>query len=520
MFTTGIPHLGLAFFSAASTLVAVPTAVQIFAWIGTMWKGRPQLRLPMLHILGFFVTFVIGGLTGVMVAVVPFDWQAHDTAFVTAHLHYVLFGGFVFPILAALYYWLPHLTGRRRFFRIGEIAFVIIFIGFHGTFLAMHWVGLLGQRRRIWTYDADAGWTTINLISSISGFLVAFGLAIILIEVILNFFVAVRGQRNPWRAGSLEWAMMTPPAAYNFASLPHVETREPLSADPEIPVRLARGEGYLGTPRDNRRETLTVETATGAPDSLVIYPGNTHLPILMAAVTGAFFVSFLLKVYWLTPVALAGVAAFACRWVWVLGNRRDRGPEEVGLGIALPHASEVDRSPGWWGSIFLLVANAVFFGSLIFGYAFLFTVAPGWPPPRWFETSLLQLIAGVAGGGIAAAGMRLAIRSNRRGDSAVPGIALSGAGTLAVLVALAALLWRIPPPSEHAYNATLLVLGGYGAFHALLAMLMLGFLAARIVHGFVSPQRRAELPIVSLWVDYMAVICVLTLGVAHLPGMV
>src|SRR6056297_348255 len=233
MFTTGIPHMGLAFFSAASTLVAVPTGVQIFAWIGTLWKGRPDLRLPMLHILGFFATFVMGGLTGVMVAVVPFDWQAHDTAFVTAHLHYVLFGGFVFPILAGVYYWLPLFTGHRRFFRLGEIAFGLIFVGFHGTFLGMHWVGLLGQRRRIWTYDTDAGWTTINLISSVSGFLLAFGLAIVLLEVVLNFFVAARGRRNPWHANSLEWAMMTPPPAYNFASLPHVETREPLSDDPE-----------------------------------------------------------------------------------------------------------------------------------------------------------------------------------------------------------------------------------------------------------------------------------------------
>ncbi len=168
MFATGIPHMGLAFFSAASTLVAVPTGIQIFAWLGTLWKGQPRLTLPMLYIIGFFFTFVMGGLTGVMVAIVPFDWQAHDTAFVTAHLHYVLFGGFVFPMLAGLYYWLPQFTGRKRFFRIGEMAFWLIFLGFNGAFLAMHWVGLLGQRRRIAWYPEDAGWTEINLISSIS----------------------------------------------------------------------------------------------------------------------------------------------------------------------------------------------------------------------------------------------------------------------------------------------------------------------------------------------------------------
>jgi cytochrome c oxidase subunit I+III len=205
--------------------------------------------------------------------------------------------------------------------------------------------------------------------------------------------------------------------------------------------------------------------------------------------------------------------------VWVLGHRHDLGAEDVGLGISLPRASEVDHSPGWWGSLFLLVANAVFFGSMIFGFGFLFTVAPGWPPPKWLEPSLAELIGGVVGAAIAAGGMRLAIGGNRRGGSAWPGLALSGAGTLAVLLALTALLVRTPSPTEHAYNATLFVLAGYGVFHALVPMLMLCFLAARLVGGFVSPKRRAELPIVGLWVDYMAVVAVLALIVAHLSGL-
>ncbi|WP_375259656.1 cytochrome c oxidase subunit I [Citreimonas sp.] len=518
MFTTGIPHMGLAFFSAASTLVAVPTGVQIFAWIGTMWKGRPDLRLPMLHILGFFATFVMGGLTGVMVAVVPFDWQAHDTAFITAHLHYVLFGGFVFPILAGLYYWLPHFTGRRRFFRLGEVAFVLIFVGFHGTFLAMHWVGLLGQRRRIWTYEASDGWTTINLISSVGGFIMAFGLAMVLIEVVMAFFVGRRSPRNPWGSGSLEWAMPTPPTNYNFASLPQIRARDAVYDDPALPARIARGEGYLATPRGDRRETLTVDAGRATPDYIVVYPGNTRLPMLMSAVTGLFFLSILLKLYWFAPVALAGVAALALRWVWALGHRDDVGPEDVGLGVSLPHAGEVGRAPGWWGSLFLLVANAVLFGSLLFGYAFLFTVAPGWPPPEWFQPSLIELVGGIAGAAVAPLGMRLAIRANRRGGSAMTGLAVAGAGVLVVLVALVALMLRVPPPTGHAYNATLFVMGGYGAAHVIIPLLMLGFLAARVSRGFVSARRRAELPIAGLWVDYMGVVAILILAVAHLPG--
>jgi cytochrome c oxidase subunit I+III len=518
MFTTGIPHMGLAFFSAASTLVAVPTGVQVFAWIGTLWKGRPELHLPMLHILGFFVTFVIGGLTGVMVAVVPFDWQAHDTAFITAHLHYVLFGGFVFPILAGVYYWLPLFTGRQRYFRLGEMAFALIFLGFHGTFLAMHWVGLLGQRRRIETYDVESGWTAINLISSVSSFVMAMGLAMVLVDIAMQAFVAVRGSRNPWKAGTLEWATLSPPAAYNFASLPEVSSRDPLHAEPDLPLRLAKGEGYLADPRDGRRETLVVDISSGRPDYLVVYPGNTRLPITMAAVTGLAFLTVLLKLYWLTPLGLAAVAALALRWVWQLGARADLGPQDAGRGLVLPHAGETDRSPGWWGTAFLLVANATFFGSLLFGYAFLWTVAPGWPPQAWLTPSLIELGIGIAAVLAGALGMRLAIRGNRRDGRAGPGLAVALAGTLTAAATFVVLLVRVPPPVEHAYAATLFVLGAYVLVHALLAGLMQAFLVARLRRGYTSPNRRAEFHIVSLWSDYLAGVAVLALLAAHVPG--
>ena len=517
MFTTGIPHMGLAFFSAASTLVAVPTGVQIFAWIGTMWKGRPDLRLPMLHILGFFVTFVIGGLTGVMVAVVPFDLQAHDTAFVTAHLHYVLFGGFVFPILAGLYYWLPHFTGRKRFFYLGEGAFVLIFTGFHVTFLAMHWVGLLGQRRRISTYMPEDGWTAINLISSIGGFILAIGIAMVIIEVILHMLTSRRSKRNPWGAGTLEWAMIMPPAPYNFASLPNVTSREPLADDPELPVRLARGEGYLGRP-NGLRETLTVEIASGKPDYHVIYPANTHLPIIMAAVTGTFFLSLLLKTYWFIPIAVLGVAALAWRWVWVLGRKQDLPTQDIGHGIELANASTTERSPGWWGSLFLLVANATFFGSLLFGFAFLWTVAPGWPPPAWFDASAMELVLGVVGATLGAVAIRRARRANATGQSPLVWLGLSFAGTLAVAIAAAAIILRAPSPIEHAYGATLLVLGCYALFHAALGALMVAFVVSRAALGFTSPARKAEFPVVRLWIDYLGVVGILVFLVVHLTG--
>lgn len=519
MFTTGIPHMGLAFFSAASTLVAVPTGVQIFAWIGTLWKGEPQLRLPMLWILAFFVTFVIGGLTGVMVAVVPFDWQVHDTHFVVAHLHYVLIGGFVFPMLAALYYWMPHLTGRRRFFRLGETAFWLVTLGFHLTFLAVHWVGLLGQRRRIHTYDGGDGWEVINLIASIGGFISAIGFALILLDVAVNAAVAVRGPRNPWGAGTLEWAMPMPPAAYNFASLPEIGSRDPVHDDPALPLRIARGEGYLGDPARNRRETLIVETGSGRPSQVVVFPGNSALPPLLALVTGGIVLGMLLKVYWLVPLAAAGVAAGAMRWAWSLGSTRSEGPVEVGHGLRLPLASEVAEPPGWWGSLFLLLADAVLFGSLLFGYAFLWTVAPNWPPPAWAAPGLWGPLLLAAGALLAPAGIRLAERGLRGvGGGPWPGLLLTAAGTVALLLAAVAVM-RASDPTAHAHDATLWALAGYVILHAGVAGLMTLHVAARTAAGFVTAERIGEARILRLWTDYAAVTALLALGAAWLPGL-
>ena len=510
MFATGIPHMALAFFSAASTLVAVPTAVQIFAWIGTMWRGAPQLVLPMMWILAFFATFVIGGLTGVMVAVVPFDWQVHDTHFIVAHLHYVLVGGFVFPMLAALYYWLPHVTGRRRYFKLGETAFWLVFVGFHVTFLAVHWLGLLGMRRRIHTYDAGEGWELINLIASIGGFVTAIGFALVILDVALNAFVSLRSIRNPWGAGTLDWAMLTPPPAYNFASLPLVDGRDP-NHDGSLILRLAKGEGLLAAPRDDRRETLVVDIASGAPRQLVVFPGNTALPLVMAVVTGGVFAGLLLKAYWLVPIALAGVVALALRWVWSLGARAAGGPQDVGHGIAVPLASDCADPPGWWGSAFLLVADATLFGSLLFGYAFLWTIAPNWPPPRLVEPGLPAIAVLLAGALLAV----LAIR----GAPAAARAVLTAAGMLLVVGALCATALRAPDPSAHAYDAILWVMAGYGAVHAGLAALMAVNLAARLRAGYVDAGRPGEVRIVRLWSDYAAAAGVLVMGAVALPGL-
>ena len=171
MFATGIPELSLAFFSAASMAVAIPSGIQVFSWIATIAAGRLRLTVPSLFVLGFLAIFVIGGLTGVMVAMVPFDWQAHDTYFIVAHLHYVLFGGMVFPVFAAIYYWAPTFSARPLSERLGRWSFGLLFVGFNVTFFPMHFAGLMGMPRRVYTYPENMGWDWLNLLSTVGAFI-------------------------------------------------------------------------------------------------------------------------------------------------------------------------------------------------------------------------------------------------------------------------------------------------------------------------------------------------------------
>ncbi|WP_439546219.1 cytochrome c oxidase subunit I [Sandarakinorhabdus sp.] len=518
MFTTGIPHMALGFFSAASALVAIPTAIQIFAWIGTIASGRPQLKRPMLYIFGFFVVFIIGGLTGVMLAMVPFNWQAHDTAFVTAHLHYVLVGGFIFPMLAGAAYWLPHFTGRQPAERLGTATFWLIFVGFNLTFFMMHMVGLLGQPRRIYSYPDTMGWTLYNLLASFGSFIMAFGFALFIIDVALQIFLGHRTRRNPWRAPTLEWAMLLPPPSYNFASLPPIRDHDPLESDPDLPLRIARGEFHLAQPRNGWRETLGVDMISGTPDQIILLPGNSLLPLWTAMLAGGFFLSILGGVYWLAPLFLAAVAVCGWRWAWTLGHRDDVGPQDAGCDIVLPTQGETAGSPGHWASLFAITADATLFATLLFGYAYLWTIASGWPPPQLMSPGVTGAIMAT----LALAGSSLAIR---RAGLLQPAEASRqvrlGIGMALQAIALALLAYEaftaLPPPTSHAYAATVAMLFSYAILHVALALLMTAFAFARSRAGYVSNKRTADVRIAAMWQDYAAVVAVIVLLVTKLP---
>lgn len=228
MFVVGLGPFLNALFSAATFLVSVPTGIKIFNWIATMWGGRITFHTPMLFAVGFLSMFVMGGLTGIMLAVVPFDWQLSDSYFVVGHFHYVLIGGTVFGIFAGLYYWFPKATGRMLSERLGKWVFWLLLIGFNVTFGPMHVSGILGMPRRIATYEPDRGWDTLNLISSCGVIFQIAAVALFAWSVIQALRVGRRAGNDPWNAWTLEWATTSPPPEHNFDIVPVVGSRRPL----------------------------------------------------------------------------------------------------------------------------------------------------------------------------------------------------------------------------------------------------------------------------------------------------
>jgi cytochrome c oxidase subunit 1 len=319
MFATGLPRVGYSFYTAASMSVSVPTGLQIFCWLATMWDGRPRFTVPMLYVVGFIITFVIGGLTGVMVAAVPLDLQLHDTYFVVAHFHYVLIGGAVFPLLGAFTYWFPKITGRMMSETLGKIGFGLVFIGFHLTFFPMHWAGMLGMPRRVYTYPAGLGLEVPNLLSTIGAFVLAFAIVLFVVNGVISLYRGAIAGPNPWGAATLEWATSSPPPVYNFAHIPVVESDTPLwDLDGELPV--------VSGLRVDEKEVLLTTVVAATPDTREPIPAASLWPFIAACAIGIVFVASIFSPW---AVAVGVVPSFIALTAWFWPKELKRHPEPV-----------------------------------------------------------------------------------------------------------------------------------------------------------------------------------------------
>ncbi|HTJ02443.1 MAG TPA: cbb3-type cytochrome c oxidase subunit I [Methylovirgula sp.] len=315
MFATGIPTMSLAFFGAASTVIAIPSAVSVFAWIATIWFGKPVITTAFLYFASMIILFVIGGVSGFMTGSVPVDWQLTETYFIVAHIHYVLIGINLFPVLGAVYLFFPKFTGRMMDERLGRWNFWTTFIGFNLAFLPMHLTGLFGMPRRIYTYSTGMGWGVLNLITTIGSFVLAIGILLFLINVVRSLRVGALAGPNPWDAPTLEWSVSSPPPPYNFDVIPIVASRHPLWEDRlgDSPHRSSLREGLL---LDHGRETIGTTPLDAEPDVILKMPGDSIAPLTLTIAMAAGFTGLLIHAWWLAVIGALGCLAAIAVWFW------------------------------------------------------------------------------------------------------------------------------------------------------------------------------------------------------------
>jgi cytochrome c oxidase subunit I+III len=517
MFTTGLPGVSLGLFSAASEAVAIPTGVQIFCFIATLAAGRLTRSVPMLFALGSLVIFVLGGLTGVMVAIVPFDFQAHDTFFVVGHFHYVLIGGALFPIFAGCYYYFPLINGKQLSERLGRIGFWIAFVGFNIAFLPMHLTGLRGMPRRVFTYPPDLGISALNMTSTIGAFILAAGVGVIFWDLVRPKGRQPYSPRNPWKAGTLEWLQEMPGKSWGVRSIPEIDSRYPLWDQPHFERDVDEGRFYLPDAEEVKRETIVTSVIDATPEQCARLPGPSWIPLVAALATGGFFVLGTFHLWMLALVSLLLAMFIIMYWLWTGTAVIPEKPEKyVGLGKTLPIYISGSSSVSWWAMFITMLALLTAFASLVFGYFFFWTIHDNFPPDPSSGPGILWPVAGgllVLG----AWGLTLLARSRNRADDA-RGFYLSQAGAVVLSLAGAAALLAGPyltglDPKQHVYPATVWLLFIWSAGHVVLGVIMHAYCAARRAAGRMTATHDIEIANVALYWHFCTLTVVVSVAV-------
>ncbi len=540
MYTLGLAMVGLNFFSAASMLITIPSAIWILAWIFTIWRGHLEpLNTSMLFSLGFIVLFILGGITGIMLASVPLNWQVHDTQFIVAHFHYTLVGGVVFPIFAAVYYWFPKVTGRFLDERLGRWHFWLFLVGFNATFLLMHQTGIQGMPRRVYTYLPGLGWDFLNALSTAGALLMGAGSVLFLWNAVRSWRRGVPATGDPWGGASLEWATTSPPENYNFLRIPLITALEPVRAGKVQERGLARPpwleeltEGHGG-----RRETTVTTVLAAEPQGRADLPMPSPWPFWTAM---ALSVAFLGAIWtpWLVPVGLVLTFVGLVGWHWP-GQEAARGRTE-GSGVAegsdvaespgtttwpgpkegsapakgagrppppsLPHQLTGWASPIVWGVAFLIAIEGTLLLLFVASYFYLRMGTDPWPPAQvtaeapgmeWvlpLVSQLLLLLSIVP----VAAGVRALVRGRRR-----PLLFGLPAGLLLAAGYLVLKGWEYAGRpyrwDAHAYGSLDWTMGGYAALHVMILLLAGGFAWVLTLRRHFHPGRYTGLQALLLY---------------------
>ncbi len=506
MFTTDMPRISAGYFSAASMAVSLPAGIQVFAWIATLASGKIRWNTPSLFVVGSVLVFTMGGLTGVMLGMVPFDWQAHDTYFVVAHLHYVLIGGMVFPMFAAFYHWHGMTSSRALSERVGKWVFWLMFAGLHITFLPMHLTGLMGMPRRVYTYLPGRDLDLLNLISTVGAFVIAAGVLLFLVDCARRFrFTVDDDAGNIYGGGTLEWL---PTGLYSTRSIPLVTSREPLWDRPEISREVEEGRYFLPRSATGRRETLITSPILAEPQYVQIMPGPSGWPLAAAVFTAGFFLSLTVQAYSFAIFCGAIAVVSTLRWLWETDRPLKQETAEIGAGIEVPIAITGPRSHSWWALNTLMVVFGMIGFMALFAYFYLYGINPEvWSdPPPLGKTAIIVGIEALALVGAWGGRKVLAMRHGRQpGD--LPWMIEAGAVALLVgALWLDVTGWRATglAPTVNGMGATVFMLAVLQAQVVTVAVVMAIYLALREARGIMTTPTNVTMDVVGRFVAFCA----------------